>query len=468
MAEVPVEEQVAAGRQARREVPRSTAGDWRPAPDRPDPVALLAEQDASRVPGLVPIRHGRMSVSPFTFYRGAAAIMASDLASLPVSGLQVQLCGDAHLSNLGVFASPDRHLLFDLNDFDETLRGPWEWDVLRLAASFTVAARDRGLPGDAVTAVTQASVRSYREAMASFAVMAPVDVWYARLDTEDLRQAIAARSAKGARSLDRGVQKARRRTSLQAAEKLTERAGGQLRFRADPPVLVPLGSALVEDSPDGLAEAVRANFLDYVASLPDDRRHVIGRYRVVDVAHKVVGVGSVGTRAFVVLLQSAAGEPLLLQFKEAGPSVLEAHLGPSPYPHHGQRVVEGQRMMQAASDIFLGWSRSSVDGRHYYWRQLRDMKGSAELEEMGRKALRVYAELCGWSLARAHARSGSPAAISTYLGRSDRFDGAACAFAERYADLTKADFRRHAQAIASGELPCQLEEPAPTTKVVRP
>jgi uncharacterized protein (DUF2252 family) len=452
-----VEDQQAAGKAARASTERTAAADWRPAADRVDPVAILSAQDDSRVPGLVPLRHGRMAVSPFTFYRGAAAIMAADLASLPVSGFDVQLCGDAHLSNLGVFAGPDRRLLFDLNDFDETLRGPWEWDLLRLATSFTIAARDSRLsPKDART-LTATTVRAYREAMASFAEIGPLDTWYSRLDTDDIRAAIAPRSKKGARSLDRGVEKARRRTSLQAASKLTESVDGNLRFRADPPVVVPLGSVSAGGAPEGLAAAVRANYDDYLTSLPDDRQALLGRFRMTDIAHKVVGVGSVGNRAFIVLFESDAGEPLILQFKEAGASVLEPYLGVSPYDHHGQRVVEGQRMMQAASDIFLGWSRSTLDGRDYYWRQLRDMKGSAVIEEMGVEALGVYAQTCGWSLARAHARSGHPAAISAYVGKGDQVDKAVSEFAARYADQNEADFRRHADAVATGDVPCEVE-----------
>jgi uncharacterized protein (DUF2252 family) len=443
-----------AGRAARREAPRSAVANWQPPATRTDPVAILAAQDADRVGGLVPLRHARMAVSAFTFYRGAAAVMAADLAGVPTSGLSVQLCGDAHLSNLGVFASPSRELLFDLNDFDETLPGPWEWDLLRLATSFTIAGRDHQLPDAAIRDLTGTVVAAYRTTMGDLAGQSPLDIWYARLDTAQLRDALASKRKGAARQVDKGIAAARRRTSLQATRRLTETIDGHRRFRADPPVLIPLEQLTDDIEPDQLAAAIRTTFIDYADSLPDAHATLLRRYRIVDIAHKVVGVGSVGMRALVILLESDAGDPLVLQFKEAGPSVLESHLAPSPYEHHGQRVVEGQRMMQAASDIFLGWSTSALDGRHYYWRQLRDMKGSADLETMTPRGLRVYARMCGWSLARAHARWGQPAAIAAYLGRSDRYDRAAVAFAERYADLNASDYARHAEAIADGSLPC--------------
>lgn len=441
------------GRAARRTVPRSSVADWRPPPDRLDPVTILSAQDTARVAGLVPLRHARMAVSAFTFYRGAAAVMAADLTGVPISGLEVQLCGDAHLSNLGVFASPSRDLLFDLNDFDETLTGPWEWDVLRLVTSFTIAGRDRGLPDAAIRDLTRTVVASYRTTMRDLASQSPLDIWYARLDTAQMRDALASKRKSAARQATKGIAAAQRRTSLQATRKLTETFDGQRRFRADPPVLVPLGHIDGDVEPEQIADAIRSTYTDYVTSLPDAHASLLGRYRVVDIAHKVVGVGSVGLRAFVVLLESDAGDPLVLQFKEAGRSVLEDHLAPSRYAHGGQRVVEGQRMMQAASDIFLGWSTSTIDGRHYYWRQLRDMKGSADTETMTPRGFGVYAQMCGWSLARAHARSGEPAAIAAYLGGSDRYDQAVTAFAGRYADLNATDHARHAQAIADGTLP---------------
>jgi uncharacterized protein (DUF2252 family) len=378
--------------------------------------------------------------------------MAADLAGTPTSGLEAQLCGDAHLSNLGVFASPSRELLFDLNDFDETARGPWEWDLLRLATSFTIAAGDRGFPPATARDLSATVASAYRSAMRDFAGWSPLDIWYARLDTEAVRKAFAARR-KAARRVDEGIGAARRRTSLQAVRKLTEQVDGGRRFRADPPVLVPLGQVGTDADPEVLADAIRSTFAGYRTTVADSHAALLGRYRITDIAHKVVGVGSVGLRAFVVLLESDAGDPLVLQFKEAAHSVLEPHVAPGRYDHPGQRVVEGQRMMQAASDIFLGWSTSALDGRHYYWRQLRDMKGSADVEAMSATALAVYARMCGWSLARAHARSGEPAAIAAYLGRSTRYDEAVATFAERYADLNAADHARHAHAVADGELP---------------
>ena len=445
----------ALGRTARHAAPRSAPADWRPAADRPDPVDVLDAQDEARVPGLVPVRHARMAVSAFTFYRGAAALMAGDLASLPTSGLDVQLCGDAHLNNLGVFASPSRDLVFDLNDFDETLRGPWEWDLLRLATSFTIAADDRGLSSGKTAGVTAQVVAAYRDAMAEWANRSPLDVWYARVDVAEVREALAG-SKRSLRNLDEGAAAARRRTSLQAARKLTETVDGRRRFRSDPPLLVPLRDAEDIDV-DRLGTAVRDTFAEYLGSLPESQRSLLDRYRVADVAHKVVGVGSVGLRALIVLLEPATGDPMVLQFKEATASVLEAHLPPSPYAHHGQRVVEGQRLAQAASDPFLGWSTSALDGRHYYWRQLRDMKGSTEVATLSAKAIAYYAVMCGRTLARAHARTGSPAAIAAYLGGSDRFERSVVAFARRYAVLNADDHARHDAAIAEGTLPCAEE-----------
>ena len=441
------------GRELRKTVKRNAAASWTPAPDRPDAVAVLAAQDIDRVPALVPLRHARMGVSPFTFYRGAAALMAADLASLPVTGLTVQLAGDAHLANFGVFASPDRSLVFDLNDFDETLRGPWEWDVHRLVTSVVIAGRSRRFSARQTTEAALTAASSYRQAVASFAAMGPLDIFYARLDTADLRATVARRRTKAATDMDSQLAAARNRTSLQAASKLTEEIDGRLRFRADPPVLVPLAGVFTGASAKALADSVRASYEGYVASLPDAVAFLLGRFELVDVAHKVVGVGSVGLRAFVALLQSPRGEPLVLQFKEAVASVLETYLPASPYAHHGQRVVEGQEMMQAASDVFLGWSSAGGEGRDYYWRQLRDMKASADLETIGARELCFYAGMCGWTLARAHARSGPAPAIAGYLGRSNRFDQGALAFAERYADLNDDDFARHGQAIVDGRLP---------------
>jgi uncharacterized protein (DUF2252 family) len=462
-----VEERQAHGKEARSRTPLSSHTGWTPATDRPDPVALLEAQNATREPDLVPVRHGRMLVSPFTFYRGAAKIMAADLADTPVAGLQVQLCGDAHLSNFGLFASPERRLLFDLNDFDETLPGPFEWDVKRMAASFTIAARHNGFTKADTRAATQASVAAYRAAMAGFAQMSTLDIWYAHLSEDELVHAIrsaaaeaskpkkAAKAAKGAeKSVQKVTGKARTRDSLQALSKLGEVVDGRYRIVSQPPIVVPVrdwGTYGVSGAT--LERAVHEPFRAYRASLREDQRQLLERFELVDAARKVVGVGSVGTRAFIVLLQGRdQHDPLFLQVKEATASVLEGPLPKSRHPQHGQRVVAGQRMMQAASDIFLGWTKGADRTRHYYWRQLRDMKGSAEVEAMAPPGLGFYAGICGWTLARAHARSGDPIAIARYLGRSDRFDRSISDFSQRYADQNELDHEAFVKAIRSGRL----------------
>ena len=477
-----IDDRKAKGLEARDRAAPSSHTKWRPAGDRPDPVALLAEQDTTREPDLVPVRHGRMMVSPFTFYRGAAKIMAADLKDTPVAGLETQLCGDAHLSNFGVFASPERILLFDLNDFDETLPGPFEWDVKRMAASFEIAGRNNGFsPADA-RAATLASVTAYREAMASFAQMPTMDIWYAHLDEDELMSAIRTtvaetrKEAKGAKAKKktgkRGVKqdklarlagkraektaaKAHTRDSLQALSKLGEVVDGRYRIVSQPPVVVPLRDLAAAHglSPGQLARALHEQFRAYRATLQDDRRHLLERFEVVDVARKVVGVGSVGTRAFIVLLQGRdARDPLFLQVKEATASVLEPYLGKSRYKQHGERVVQGQRMMQAASDIYLGWTKGVEANRYFYWRQLRDMKGSALPEAMPPVGLTFYAGVCGWTLARAHARSGDPVAIAAYLGDSDAFDTSITGFSQRYADQNEQDYQEFVKAVRSGRL----------------
>ncbi|BAJ31881.1 MULTISPECIES: DUF2252 domain-containing protein [Kitasatospora] len=436
-----VDERAEVGRAARRRAPRSTAGHWRPAAGRPDPLAVLRAQAESRLPDLVPIRNGRMAASPFAFLRGAAAVMAGDLATAPDSGLTVQLCGDAHLVNFGLFASPERALLFDLNDFDETLPGPFEWDVQRLAASLAVAARENGeSPEDAHRVVLEA-VRGYREHIRELAGLGELPVWYRRIDADDL---LANSKGRPRKQAEASITAARRRDSLQAAGKLTETtANGRRRFKDQPPLIEHVGFDTDE---------VHGMLADYRATLPEERGRLLDRYRYVDTARKVVGVGSVGTRCFVVLLQGRdADDPLVLQVKEARASVLEPYAKPSQYAHHGQRVVAGQRLTQAAGDIFLGWM-TGPGGRHFYWRQLRDMKGSAEVGRMTTRGLRAYAALCGAALARAHARSGDRIAIAAYLGRSDTFDRAIAAFAHHYAKLNTADHARLAAAIASGEV----------------
>jgi uncharacterized protein (DUF2252 family) len=463
-----VEERRAHGKEARDRMPRSSHSGWVPAADRPDPVGLLQEQNRTREPDLVPVRHGRMLVSPFTFYRGAAKIMAADLAGTPVAGLQVQLCGDAHLSNFGVFASPERRLLFDLNDFDETLPGPFEWDVKRMAASFTIAARNNGFTKMDTRAATQASVRAYREAMAGFAQMGTLAIWYAHLSEDELVHAVRSaaaeaskpkKAAKAATGAEKRVQKitgkARTRDSLQALSKLGEVVDGRYRIVSQPPIVVPARdlAATYGLSREATLRGLRQQFRAYRASLRDDQRRLLERFELVDVARKVVGVGSVGTRAFIALLQGRdQHDPLFLQVKEATASVLEGPLQKSRYRQHGERVVAGQRMMQAVSDIFLGWTKGVDRTRHYYWRQLRDMKGSAEVETMAPPGLSFYAGICGWTLARAHARSGDPIAIAAYLGTSDQFDRSISDFAQRYADQNELDYEAFAEAIRSGRL----------------
>jgi uncharacterized protein (DUF2252 family) len=475
-----IEERRASGLAAREQAPWSGHAGWSPAADRPDPVALIEEQDATRMPGLVPVRHGRMMVSPFTFYRGAAKIMAADLAVTPVAGLEAQLCGDAHLSNFGAFASPERRLLFDLNDFDETLPGPFEYDVKRMSASFTVAGRNNGFSKADTREATLASVTSYRAAMASFAQMRTMDIWYAHLDEDQVmaaaRSGIAGltKTAKKGTKADRklaerrtkeakkaakrgkkAAEKAHTRDSLQALSTLGELVDGQYRIVSQPPIVIPARdlAILSGTSPDDLDRVVRQQFQAYRATLREDQRRLLDRFQIVDIAHKVVGVGSVGCQAFIVLLQGRdAHDPLFLQVKEAVASVLEACVRKSRHRQHGQRVVVGQRMMQAASDIYLGWTRDPADNRHYYWRQLRDMKGSADVESMTPLALTFYAWTCGWTLARAHARSGDPIAIAACLGESDDFDRSVTDFAERYADQNERDYQRFVNAVRSGRL----------------
>ena len=463
------------GRNARSATPPASHAGWAPAADRADPVALLEEQNRSRDADLVPVRHGRMMASPFTFYRGSARIMAEDLWRTPTAGLVVQLCGDAHLSNFGVFASPERSLVFDINDFDETLPGPFEYDVKRLAASFTIAARNNGFGEDDVRAAALAAASSYRESMAAFADMRTMEIWYARLDEDQLMQAVHATAAataraakskkekqaakavqKAAKAAEGAREKARSRTSLQALSKLGELVDGEYRIVSRPPIVIPareLGPTYGL-SAEQVQAAIREQFRVYRASLQDDRRHLLEQFQMIDVARNVVGVGSVGTRAYIVLLQGRdRDDPLFLQVKEATASVLEASLGRSRYRQPGERVVQGQRLMQASSDIYLGWAKGAEPNRYFYWRQLRDMKGSAVIESMEPGPLRFYARICGWTLARAHARSGDPVAITTYLGETDAFDRAMADFAERYADQNERDYKLFAKAVRSGRLP---------------
>jgi uncharacterized protein (DUF2252 family) len=439
------------GRAARRVAPRSGQAQWAPPPDRPDPVDLLEAQARDRIPDLMPIRYSRMMASPFAFMRGSAIVMANDLASTPRTSVQAQLCGDAHLLNFGAYASPERALLFDLNDFDETLPGPWEWDIKRLAASFVVAGRDNGFDAADCREAAQASVASYRQRMAEFSEMGELEVWYSRVGEEDVRSLLSdARARKStAKKLSKTVRKARGRDSLQALSKLTRVVDGRRMINDDPPLLVRIPER------DEIRAQIYAILEGYKRTLQEDRRHLLGRYRFVDAARKVVGVGSVGTRAYVVLLEGRdENDPLFLQVKEAGASVLEGHVPSSTHEHHGHRVVTGQRLMQAASDIFLGWFRGK-EGRDFYCRQLKDMKGSANVESMSPDELVIYAGLCGWTLARAHARSGDRVQIAAYLGKSERFDWAVADFAQAYADQTERDHAALCAAVKSGRLPAE-------------
>jgi uncharacterized protein (DUF2252 family) len=452
MANQSVAERVEIGRSARGATPRSSHGGWKPAADRPDPVALLEEQNKTRLPWLVPLRHARMRVSPFTFYRGTSKIMAADLAPTPVSGLEVQVGGDAHLSNFGAYASPERKLVFDANDFDETLRGPWEWDLKRLATSFLIAGQDLGFSRKDCRKAAAHSVCSYREAMAQFSAMAFLDLWYDHVDVDDLRSASGMDSAELERRVTRFQRRAESKTSLQALQKLTVEVDGRRQIRSDPPVLVPLRDLPAGYDPEALERVARQALEAYKTTLPDDRHWLLDRYSLVDIGLKVVGVGSVGTRCLIVLLEGRdGGDPLFLQAKEAGRSVLEDHLGSSPFNNHGRRVVEGQRMIQAQSDIFLGWTQGK-GGFHFYLRQLRDWKGSVEVESATPNQLRFYARLCGYTMARGHARSGDPVAIRSYLGRSDSMDRAITSFAEGYAEQNRQDYEQFVQAIEDDRL----------------
>jgi uncharacterized protein (DUF2252 family) len=452
-----VHERAARGKVERAEVPRSVHGEWVEPSGRRDPVELLEEQAVSRVQELVPIRYGRMLVSPFTFYRGAAYLMAADLAGSQRTGLRVQLCGDAHLSNFGGFAAPDRRLVFDVNDFDETLPGPFEWDLKRLVASFAVGGRDLGFDTDQRRGVNLAVTRSYREAMRSLASMKTLDLWYSRVDAETLiSQFRSTASAKRRKLMEKNLAKARAKDSLRAFSKLTTTVDGEPRIISDPPLIVP-----IEDLAGGrdIEEFARAVTRGYRRTLQGDRKHLLERFRYVHAARKVVGVGSVGTRAWIVLMLGRDNDdPLFLQLKEAQPSVLEPFLGKSQYANHGQRVVEGQRLMQAASDIMLGWHRvTGTDDvkRDFYFRQLWDEKGSAIIEGMKPRELAGYAEICGRTLARAHARSGDAVTIGAYLGSGDTLDRALADFAELYADQNELDYAALSAAVKTGRVEAQ-------------
>ncbi len=449
-----VPERAARGHAARQAVPRTEHAAWSPSSSRRDPVVLLDEQNRARVPGLVPIRHGRMMASPLAFYRGAARLMAADLAAAtPSSGLIVQLCGDAHLANFGVYASPERQLVFDINDFDETQPGPWEWDVKRLATSFMIACRQQRFDSAACDSITQQAVAGYRTGMGEAAAMRTLDVWYEHMTTDKVLEAAEWLQRRARQRVAQFEQRARSRDSLHALKTLAVEEDGRFHIRSDPPVLLPLREIPEIGDPATVLASVRATYESYKRTIGDDRRVLLDRFQPVDVAHKVVGVGSVGTRCFIMLLEGRdSDDPLFLQVKEAGTSVLEEHLGPSRYTNHGQRVVEGQRLTQAVSDILLGWTRHDDEGIDYYVRQLRDWKGSVNVSRLTPDEAAGYASMCGWTLARGHARSGDPVALAAYMGRSDAFDRAVAAFAASYAHQNDADHAAFTAAIRGGRL----------------
>jgi len=450
------DERYAAGKALRSEVPRSSHAEWAPDPERPDPISLLEEANKTRLQNLVPIRFGRMSLSAFTFYRGTADIMAYDLAKTPVSGIQAQLCGDAHISNFGVFASPERRQVFDVNDFDETLVGPWEWDVKRMAASVVLAGRQKGYTAQESRQAAMRCVQRYRESMQQFALMNHLDVWYYHIDVETILAML--RGMSGGKRLQKRVEeasaKASKRTRIETFPKLAETVNGQYQIKDEPPLIYHYDP--LDTSKNNLDTGEwRAMVRGFLESLSEERRVIVMQYRAVDLAQKVVGVGSVGTRCSIVLcLGGAEGDdPLIMQIKEAGPSVLESYLGASHHANHGERVVVGQRMMQAASDIFLGWS--TFNGMDFYARQLRDMKLSAEIETLVPVGFTAYVELCATALARAHARTSDPAKISGYLGNGDTFDRAIATFAETYADQAERDHAALLAAIKEGRVQAQ-------------
>jgi uncharacterized protein (DUF2252 family) len=457
-----VEERVAQGKKVRAALPRTSHAQWSAEQRTHKPLELLAEQAQTRVPELVPIRYGRMAQSAFSYYRGAALPMAADLASAPNSGLMVQLCGDAHLSNFGGFASPEREMLFDVNDFDETLPGPFEWDVKRLAASVEVAGRSRGFDATTIRGIVAGGVQSYREAMREFAAMPNLAVWYARLDVGQMLERWGGSVGKKAlETAGRNVAKAQTKDQIKARAKLTRWVDGELQFISDPPLLVPVHELFGDQTGQVIEDSIHEALRGYRRGMPKDRRHLLETYQFLDLARKVVGVGSVGTRAWVALFAGRdPDDTLILQIKEAEASVLERFVRKSAFNNCGQRVVEGQKLMQASSDIFLGWIRvtEGYDGRphDYYVRQLWDWKFSANVDAMAPETLAAYARMCGWTLARGHARSGDAVAIGSYLGGTDTFDRALADFAHAYADQNELDHQALIDAIADGTVTAEL------------
>jgi uncharacterized protein (DUF2252 family) len=442
------------GKTLREQVAYSGHSDWAPAADRPDPISLLQAQDASRVQHLVPIKYGRMVESAFAFLRGSAVVMAADLAGTPTSGLQVQLCGDAHISNFGVFATPERKLVFDVNDFDETHPGPWEWDLKRLAASTVVAGRENGFSEKENRAAAEIVVKAYAKAMKELSEMTSLEAWYYHVEVDDVQNVLTKASKEGKKSAKKMVRKAKSKTQEQTLEKLTTIEEGRRRIVSEPPLLVPFRELLTEEQKEQItAEQLREDWGEYVESLPPDRRRLIRRYRATDMALRVGGVGSVGTRCTILILQGGSvDDAIILQQKEAGDSVLEAYLGQSEHTNPAQRVVEGQRLMQASSDIFLGWHQSSITDVHYYWRQLKDMKGSVDPSALDKDGFKTYVAVCAVCLARAHARAGDAAAISGYLGKGKSLGKAIADFATAYADQTELDHQALVKAIESGRV----------------
>ncbi len=446
----------------RERVPRRSHGEWAPAADRPDPISLLQGQDEGRLQQLLPIKYGRMLESPFAFLRGSAVVMAADLATSPVTGLEAILCGDAHLSNFGIFATPERSLDFDINDFDEAYPGPWEWDLKRLAASAVVAGRGNGFSEKKCRRLAADTAKVYAYVMDKFSQAHVLDVWYFHVDVDSVLEILEKASKQGKKRSQKMVHKARTKTHQQTLEKLTKIEDGRRRIISEPPLLVPFREWDLEKyvSPDELRRMTKKSVEDtwsqYLESLPDERRYLLNQFQIRDVALRVGGIGSVGTRCMIVLIESEAeDDALILQLKEAGPSVLEPYVGKPSSREHGERVVTGQRLIQATSDIFLGWHTSLFADIDFYWRQLKDMKGSAEVTEMDYDSFRTYLGVCAWCLARAHARTGDETSIAGYIGKNDTFAEAIGDFAVAYADQTERDYEALVEAVKSGRLPSE-------------